>query len=113
MTDASTQAITVPADVMAKYVGVYTGIYGGKPRTYEISLSGGQLIATLAGPPIEGGLGAVGLDDGAKRTLVPQSQTVFEGLGLGYKFIVNDKGEATDLVVVHISGDYKFSRERK
>jgi hypothetical protein len=37
---------------------------------------------------------------------------VFEGLGLGYQFIVNDKGEATDLVVIHISGPYKFTRQR-
>ena len=112
LSDAAKQAVTVPPDVLARYVGVYTGIYAGKKRTYEVSLSGGQLIATLVGPPIEGGLGAVGLDDGATRTLVPQSQTVFDGLGLGYRFIVNDKGEATDLMVVHISGDYKFSRQR-
>jgi hypothetical protein len=112
LSDAATQAVTVPPDVLARYVGVYTGIYSGRKRTYEISVSGGQLMATLAGPPIEGGLGAVGLDDGPTRKLVPQSQTVFEGLGLGYKFIVNDKGQATDLIVVHISGDYKFSREK-
>jgi hypothetical protein len=112
LSDASKQAVTVPPDVLARYVGVYTGIYGGKKRTYEITLSGGQLIATLPGPPIEGGLGAVGLEDGSSRTLVAQSQTTFEGLGLGYRFIVDSKGVATDLIVVHISGDYKFSRQR-
>ncbi len=112
LSDASTQAVSVPPDVLARYVGVYTGIYAGKKRTYEVSLSGGKLIATLAGPPIEGGLGAIGLEDGATRTLVPLSQTVFEGLGLGYRFMVNGKGEATDLVVVHISGDYTFARQR-
>ena len=61
---------------------------------------------------IEGGLGASGLDTSAPRPLLPRSQTLFEGLGLGYQFIVNDKGVATDLVEIHISGPYKFSRER-
>jgi hypothetical protein len=52
------------------------------------------------------------LDDGAPRPLVPQSQTVFEGLGLGYRFVVDDKGVATNLVVIHISGPYNYSRQR-
>ena len=57
------------------------------------------------------GLGAAGLDEGASRPLVPRSQTLFEGLGLGYRFIVNDKGVATDLMVIHVSGDYQYSRQ--
>jgi len=112
LTDATNQGVSVPPDVLARYVGVYAGIYGGGTRNWEVTLSGGQLMAKITGPPIEGGLGAVGLDEAALRPLVPQSQTVFEGLGLGYQFIVNDKGMATDLVVIHISGPYKFSRQR-
>jgi hypothetical protein len=112
LSDAASAAVTVPPDVLAKYVGVYTGIYGGRSRTYEVSLAGGQLIAKILGDAVEGGLGATGLDEGAPRTLVPQSQTVFEGLGLGYRFIVDNRGVATDLVVIHISGPYKYSRER-
>jgi hypothetical protein len=54
----------------------------------------------------------VGLDPVAARPLVQLSQTVFEGLGLGYEFIVDDKGVVTDLVVTHISGPYKYSRQR-
>jgi len=45
------------------------------------------LIAKIPGGTIPG-------DE--SRPLVPQSQTVFEGLGLGYQFIVDDKGAATD-----------------
>jgi hypothetical protein len=112
LSDAAGAAVTVPPDVLARYVGVYSGIYGGNPRTYEVWLSGGQLIAKIAGDAVEGGLGAVGLDEGAPRPLVAQSQTVFEGLGLGYRFIVDDKGVATDLVVIHISGPYRYSRRR-
>ena len=112
LTDASNQGVSVPRDVLARYVGVYSGIYGGGARNWEVTLSDGQLMAKITGPPIEGGLGAVGLDEAALRPLVPQSQTVFEGLGLGYQFIVDDKGVVTDLVVIHISGPYKFSRQR-
>jgi hypothetical protein len=111
LSDASSTAITVSPDVLKGYVGVYTGIYGGNQRTYEVSLSGGQLIAKIVGN-VEGGLGAAGLDEGAPRTLVPLSQTVFEGLGLGYQFVVNDRGVATDLIVIHISGPYKYARQR-
>ena len=111
LSDAANQGVSVPTDVLARYVGVYTGIYGGNRRTYEVKLSDGRLIATIVGPNVEGGLGAAGLDDGAPRPLVPQSQTVFEGLGLGYQFIVDGKGVATDLVVIHISGPYKYARQ--
>ena len=114
LSDTESRAVSVPPDVLAGYVGAYTGIYGGSERTYEVSLSDGQLIATIVGArvEVEGGLGAAGLDAGALRPLVPLSQTLFEGLGLGYQFIVDANGVATDLVVIHISGPYTFSRER-
>jgi hypothetical protein len=112
LSDAASRAVSVPPEVLARYVGAYTGIYGGKTRAYEVWLSGGQLTAKIVGEPVEGGLGAVGLDEDAARPLVPLSQTVFEGLGLGYEFIVDDKGVATALVVTHISGPYKYSRQR-
>jgi hypothetical protein len=112
LSDASQQSVQVPPDVLARYVGVYTGIYGGNKRTYEVSLSGDKLIAKIVGN-VEGGLGAAGLDEGAPRPLVPLSQTVFEGLGLGYRFIVeDDKSMATALIVIHISGPYRYARER-
>jgi hypothetical protein len=105
--------VTVPADVMAKYVGVYSGTYGGNKRTIEVSVSGGQLFGKMEGAgDSEGGLGAPGLDKGAPFPLVPRSQTMFEGVGLGFQFLVNDKGEVTDLVEIHISGPYKFPRQR-
>ena len=110
LSDASNQGVTVSPDVLARYVGVYRGIYGGGERTYEVTVSDGKLFAKILGPPIEGGLGAAGLDDSVPRPLVPQSQTVFEGLGLGYQFVVDDKGVANALIVIHISGPYKYSR---
>jgi hypothetical protein len=92
----------VPPDVLARYVGVFKGFWGGRPRTVEVSLSGGQLIAKIPGGTIAG-------DE--SRALVPQSQTLFEGAGLGYQFIVDDKGAVTDVVEIHISGPYRYPRQ--
>ena len=114
LSDAVNLAVPVPPDVLARYVGLYTGIYGGNERTYEVSLSGGQLFATIVGAYSALGLGAAGaagVDEGASRLLVPQSETLFDGLGLGYRFIVGDNGVATNLMVIHVSGDYNYSRQ--
>jgi hypothetical protein len=102
LSDAARTVVTVPSDVLARYVGLYKGFWGGRPRTVEVSLSGGQLIARIPGGTIPG-------DE--SRPLVPQSQTLFEGLGLGYQFIVDDKGVATDVVEIHITGPYRYARQ--
>jgi len=102
LADAARTVVTVPSDVLARYVGLYKGFWGGRPRTVEVSLSGGQLIARIPGGTIPG-------DE--SRPLVPQSQTLFEGLGLGYQFIVDDKGAATDVVEIHITGPYRYARQ--
>lgn len=112
MTDIAAAEVSVPPDVMARYLGAYTGVYGGNERTYEVSLSDGKLVATIVGDYTQSGLGAAGLDEGATRLLIPLSETLFEGLGLGYEFIVNDEGVATELIVTHVSGDYIYSRRR-
>ena len=103
LSDAANRAVSVPPDVLAGYVGVYTGTYQGVDRTIEVSLSGGQLIARV--------VGAARVDGGELRPLVPRSQTLFEGLGLGYQFIVDDKGVATEVVEIKISGPYRYPRK--
>ena len=96
--------MTVPPEVLARYVGAYSGAYGARPRTIEVSVSGGQLIAKV--------IGFAFVDGGEIRPLVPQSQTLFEGLGLGYQFIVDDQGTATEPVEIHISGSYRYVRKK-
>jgi hypothetical protein len=104
LSDATNRAVTVSPEVLKRYVGVYNGIYQGNPRTVEVSLSGDQLIAkSVTGEPVEAA---------APRPLVPQSETLFEGLGLGYQFIVDDKGVATDVVEIHVSGPYRYPKKR-
>jgi hypothetical protein len=103
LSDAANSAVTVAPDVLARYVGVYSGFWGTTRRTVEVLLSGGQLIAKIAGGTIAG-------DE--SRPLVPQTQTLFEGQGLGYQFLVDDKGVATDVVEIHVSGPWRFPRQR-
>ena len=102
--DAASKGITVPPDVLARYVGVYNGNYTGNKRTIEVSLSGGQLIAKI--------IGAAAVDGGEIRPLIAVSQTLFEGLGIGYRFIVDDKGVATGMVEIHNSGEQRFTRQK-
>jgi len=105
LSDAAQTKVTVAPDVLARYVGVFSGIYMERKRTINVTLSSGHLNAEIVG-------GATSVDESGNRPLVPLSQTQFEGLGLGYQFIVNDKGVATDLVEIHVSGPYRFPRQR-
>ena len=104
VSDATGSGASVAPDVLARYVGVYNGMYQTNQRTIEVSLSGGQLIAKVTG--------AASVDGGETRPLIPLSQTTFDGAGIGYRFIVDDKGNATALDEVHISGDSRFQRRR-
>jgi hypothetical protein len=79
-------------------VGVYKGLYLQRPRTVEVSLSGGALFVSLNGGP--------------KQPIVPQSETNFSGTGLTYKFVPGGQGLATAVMEGHISGDYKFDRQK-
>jgi hypothetical protein len=105
--------VSVPHDVLARYVGTYSGIYGGNKRTINVTLNGDQLMVKIVGAAdIEGGLGTAGLNPDDPQPLLPRSNTLFEGFGLGFQFIVDAKGNPTDLVEIHISGPYRFPRER-
>ncbi len=96
--DAQKSAVKVAPEILAKYVGVYKGLYLQSPRTVEVTNSGGTLTVSVNGGP--------------KQPIVPQSETNFSGTGLSYKFLRDNQGIATDLVEGHISGDYKFERQK-
>jgi len=96
--DARKSAVQVAPEILAKYAGVYKGTYRRSLRTVEVTFSGGALSISLNGGP--------------KQPIVPQSETSFSGTGLRYTFIRDGQGMATDLVEGHISGDYKFEREK-
>jgi hypothetical protein len=98
VSDAEKTAVKVAPEILAKYAGVYKGLYLQRPRTVEVSLSGGALSVSVNGGP--------------KQPIVPQSETNFSGTGLTYKFVRDGQGAATAVFEGHISGDYKFDRQK-
>ena len=100
---AADTAVAVAPEVLARYVGVYHGVYGGTKRVIEVTLSGDQLIAKVTG--------RAAVDGGEMRPLIPQTDTVFDGAGIVYQFIVDDKGVATGLDEIHISGPERFPKQ--
>jgi hypothetical protein len=95
-----TSAVSVAPDVLARYLGTYSGIWGGRPRTVVVSMSAGELFATI--------------DDAMQPIpLVALSETLFESSeGLSYRFVGEGSGPATAVEEIHVSGDYKFERRR-
>jgi hypothetical protein len=100
---AADTAVSVPPEVLAKYVGIYHGLYLDKPRTIEVSLAGDQLIAKVTG--------GAAIDGGEMRPLIPQSEILFDGAGIAYQFVVGANGVATALDEIHISGPSRFPKE--
>ena len=96
--DAERTKVAVAPEVLSKYVGVYAGPYIGGPRTVEISFSGGSLF--------------VSVNQGPKQPLAPQSEIDFAGTGLTYHFVRDSNGAATHLIEGHVSGDYRYERQR-
>jgi hypothetical protein len=98
LSDTRQSSVHVAPEILAKYVGLYKGPYIGGLRTVEITLSNDSLFMSLNGGP--------------RQPIVPQSETDFSGTGLNYKFVRDASGIATQIVEGHISGDYKYERQR-
>ena len=98
VSDAEKTAVKVAPEVLAKYVGVYKGLYLQRPREVEVTLSGDTLFISLNGAQ--------------KRPIVAQSETGFSGTGLTYQFIRDDHGIATHVIESRVSGDYKYERQK-
>lgn len=98
ISEAQKSGLKLPSEVLGKYVGVYKGVWARQPRVVEFTLSGDTLFVAVGG--------------GEKQALAPQSETSFSGTGLGYNFVRDDKGIATDVIEEHVSGDYKLRRQK-
>jgi|ERR1043166_3697091 hypothetical protein len=98
--DEQRDAVKVPPDVLAKYVGTYVEqpkYWRLEPRTVEITVSDGTLYGNV--------------DGRGRAPLVAKSNTLFTGLsGLGVQFIADARGVPSGLYVKHVSGDYRFAR---
>ena len=97
LSDVDRDAVTVPPMTLAKYVGVYGGLWGTRPRTVRIQLEGGTLYANGVAEE--------------KVRLVAHSETFFMATnGLSYDF--DPEGSAAAFMVErHVSGDWRFTRQ--
>jgi hypothetical protein len=94
--DETKSAVKVAPEILSKYVGAYEEqpkLWRLLPRVVEITVSGDTLFANM--------------DGRGKVPLIAQSETTFTGLyGLGVQFGQNE------LFVNHVSGDYRFTRQK-
>jgi hypothetical protein len=98
--DAQSVAVTVSPEVLARYVGVYTGFWGTNPRKVDVALTNGQLVIHIN-------------NDSEPLPLTPLSEKLFQSTeGLAYDFVTNSNGPATDVVEIHVSGGYQYARRR-
>ena len=97
LSDVEQSAVTVAPQTLAKYVGVYSGLWVTRPRTVRIQLEGGTLYAN----------GLLG----EKVRLIPHSETSFSGTdGLSFDFDP-DGNPAAFMVERHVSGDWRYTRQ--
>ena len=97
LSDAERDAVTVDSGTLAKYVGVYRGLWGTILRTVRVELEGDTLY-------VNGLLGE-------KVRLIPHSETRFAGTD-GYSFDFDPEGNpAAFMVERHVSGDWKYMRQ--
>jgi hypothetical protein len=101
--DDKVTEVKVAPEVLAKYAGTYReqdlwGV-GPHPRIIEITVADGRLTAELKGR--------------GKTQLTAQSQSRFSGFfGWGIDFVTDGQGVPTHLLEMHVSGNYKFQREK-
>ena len=99
LSEAEQTAVVVPSATLAKYIGVYSGMWVQTPRTVRVRLEAGTLHVN----------GVIGDED---VRLVPQSESYFVGTnGLTYNFDTTGS-TAAFLVERHVSGDWTYSRQR-
>jgi hypothetical protein len=97
LSDAERDAVPVSPGILARYVGVYSGLWGPVLRTVRVQLEGDTLYVNgIAGDRVR---------------LIPHSATQFAGTD-GYSFDFDPDGNpAAFMVERHVSGDWKFMRQ--
>ncbi len=95
--------VTVPREVLAKYVGTYeTAVTSGTAmtaRSFVVTLADDQLMIEIGGR--------------GKMPLIPLSETTFSPRLLGtYEFVKDERGVVTALVAYSTEGDVKAMRKR-
>jgi hypothetical protein len=100
--DETRSEVKIAPEMLAKYVGTYVEqpkLWRVVPRVAVITLSDGVLFGDM--------------DGRGKERQFARSETSFSGFaGLAIQFVKDSQGVVTDLLVQHVSGDYRFARQR-
>jgi hypothetical protein len=100
--DETKSEVKVAPEILAKYVGTYVEqpkLWRVVPRVVTITFSDGVLFGDMDGR-------------GNERQLA-RSETSFSGFsGLSIEFIKDSQAAVTGLFVKHVSGDYRFARQK-
>jgi hypothetical protein len=102
VSDETKSEAKISPEILAKYVGTYVEqpkLWRVVPRVVEITFSEGILFGDM--------------DGRGKERQFARSETSFSGFaGLAIEFVKNSQGVVTDLLVKHVSGDYRFARQK-
>jgi hypothetical protein len=100
--DEEKSDVKVAPEILAKYAGKYVEqppLWRIVPRVVEITFSNGVIFGNLDGR-------------GSERQYA-SSETSFSGFaGLGIEFVKDSSGNATGLLIKHVSGDYLLARQK-
>src|ERR1700685_367883 len=100
VSDSKPVAVTVPPEVLAKYVGSYEFAFPENPTvptTYNVTLSGGALFMDTEGK--------------GKTPLIPVSDTVFFLRDARIEFFKNAQGAVTHFTRTWVEGDLEYTRK--
>jgi hypothetical protein len=100
--DETKSEVKVAPEILAKYIGTYVEqpkLWRVVPRVVKITFSDGVLYGDMDGR-------------GMERQFA-RSETKFSGFsGLAIEFIKDTQGVVMGLFVKHVSGDYRFARQK-
>jgi hypothetical protein len=100
--DEAKNEVKIAPEILSKYAGTYVEqppVWSVVPRVVKITFSDGAIFGDLDGRGME--------------RQYASSETSFSGFaGLGLEFIRNNQGEVTGLFIKHVSGNYRFARQR-
>lgn len=106
ITEAEERVVEVAPEILAKYVGMYSGYWLRRSITVELTLEDGALFLRRTPPYQEAGSSGI-----EKSRLLPLSETTFECIcGLGFIFTAEGEEMAAEVSEVHVSGAWTFSR---
>lgn len=92
-------AVNVAREILGSYVGVYSGRWGTRPRTVEVTLDGGELHVTA-------------LFSSEPASLIALSDSLFTSTeGYSYRFFRDSNGVVTHVEEIHASGNYPLRRQ--